>query len=60
MEVKNLSNFAFNGCLCFGSKPKKPVGVDDNLVSLEGNAYFPATFASQEFITLMDKRKLAG
>lgn len=60
IEVKNVSNFALNGCLCFGSKPKKQVGLDDNLVTLEGNAFFPANFASQEYLDVMDKRRLVG
>lgn len=46
IEVKNLSNFAFNSCLCFGSKPKKQSGHDESLISLDGNACFPQNFAS--------------
>lgn len=60
IEVKNLSNFALTGCLCFGGKPKKAVGSDENLISLDGNTFWPSSFASQDFLSLMDKRKLAG
>ena len=60
IEVKNMNNFAFNSCLCFGSKPKKQIGVEENMVSLDGNIHFPANFASQQFLDLMDKRRLAG
>ena len=60
IEVKNLSNFALNSCLCFGSKPKKQIGMEENLISLDGNTHFPANFASQDFMDAMDKRRLAG
>ena len=50
IEVKNMSNFTLNSCLCFGSKPKKQVGVDDNLVSIDGNTHFPDNFCSREFL----------
>jgi hypothetical protein len=55
-----MSNYALNSCLCFGSKPKKQIGAEENLVSLDGNIHFPANFASQQFLDLMDKRRLAG
>lgn len=60
IEVKNLSNFALNSCLCFGSKPKKQIGMEDNLISIDGNTYFPANFASQDYMSALDKRRLAG
>ncbi len=60
IEVKNLNNFTFNNCLCFGSKQKKQIGAEENLVTLDGNIHFPANFASQQFLDLMDKRKLMG
>ena len=60
IEVKNLSNFALSGCLCFGSKPKKQIGMEENLISLDGNTFFPANFASQDFMDAMDKRRLTG
>lgn len=41
IEVKNISNFALNSCLCFGNKPKKQIGQEENLVSMDGNVYFP-------------------
>jgi len=60
IEVKNISNFALGGCLCFGNKPKKQIGQEENLVSMDGNVYFPQQFTSQAFLDLMDKRRLAG
>lgn len=41
IEVKNMSNFSLNGCLCFGSKPKTQTGADQNLFTLDGNTFFP-------------------
>ena len=55
-----MSNFTLNSCLCFGSKPKKQVGVDDNLVTIDGNIHFPDNFCSREFLDQMEKRRLAG
>jgi len=60
IEVKNLSTFALNACLCFGSKPKKQVGQEDNLLSLDGNTSFPPDFATQAFLDQMDKRRERG
>ena len=60
VEVKSLSSFTLNSCLCFGSKPKKAVGPEDSLISLDGNVYFPVEFASQEFNENMEKRRIMG
>ena len=36
------------------------MGPEDNLVSLDGNVYFPAEFASSEFTDNMEKRRILG
>ena len=55
-----MSNFGINSCLCFGNKPKKMIGMEENLISLDGNTHFPANFASQDYMDSLDKRRLAG
>ena len=59
IEVKNASSFALSSCLCLGGK-KKQVGGDEeeDLMSLEGNVYFPSNFASQDFLDQREQRRL--
>ena len=53
MQLKN--------CLCLGTKQKKAMfDGDEQLVSLDGNRYFPSCFASRDFMMLQDKRRVSG
>ena len=60
IDVKNMNNFSLSSCMCFGAKPKKSSGAEENLVTLDGNVYFPQNFASQEYLDQLEKRRLTG
>lgn len=60
MEVRNSVSIALQNCLCLGSKQKKPNFEAEELVSLDGNRYWPACFASEAYLNGQEKKKLMG
>lgn len=60
IEVKNASSGGLAGCLCLGGKKKQAGGDEDDLMSLDGNVYFPSSYASQDFLDQREQRRLGG
>ena len=59
-EVKNTYNLTLKNCLCLSTKDKKNNFEKETLISMDGNRYFPSSFASKEFMDNLEKRRSSG
>ena len=48
---------SLKSCLCIGGKDKKKNVEKEQLITMDGNRYFPSSFASKEYLEQQDRKR---